>query len=165
MIAVSTQSPTVVRRPATEDDATVLRALFEQSRDDLLLLPPALIDLQYRAQARQIAQDHPDATREVLVADGADAGLLVLAAADDAVWVVDIVVAPSHRRRRVAETVVRDVIDEASPRPVRLSVWASNAPARALYERLGFHTLTDSATHVRMERPAGPINRTQVGGA
>jgi ribosomal protein S18 acetylase RimI-like enzyme len=142
-------APTVTRRPRTAADEPLLRALFEQSRDDLALLPPALVDLQYRAQQAQFGR----AGREVLVIDGVDVGTLVLTEDDDAVQVVDIVIAPAHRRQGIAEAVLGQVIAQAGDRPVRLTVWAANAPARALYERLGFRALSDSDTHVPMQRP------------
>jgi ribosomal protein S18 acetylase RimI-like enzyme len=138
----------VSRRPATAADADYLRALFTESRDDLLVLPDvaraALLDMQYRGQGRQIAAGHPAATREVLVADGADAGLLILDRDPERVHVVDIVVARAHRRRGIASGTLRAVIDEAGGRTVTLSVWPGNVIARSLYERLGFVPSTPS---------------------
>lgn len=155
---VLTRSLRLTRRPATPGDRDYLRQLFAESRDDLLLLPPetrgALIDLQYRGQCRQVAADHPHATSEVLVADGADAGRLILDRAAGRLHVVDIVVARAHRRRGIASATLRNVISEADGRPVSLSVWSGNVIARSLYEQLGFSAVTssDSETgHIHME--------------
>jgi ribosomal protein S18 acetylase RimI-like enzyme len=166
------QQCTVTRRPATAADQDLLRELFEQSRDDLQLLPPALLELQYRARANQHAQDHPSATQEILVVDGSDAGMLLLAVDDAVVRMVDIVIAPAQRRRGIAECLLRDVITKAGARPVQLTVWSANVPARAHYEQLGFAAIApspgqaaahgESATlgYVAMERAPGPIDRS-----
>lgn len=103
-----------------------------------------LIDLQYRGQSRQIAADHPSATREVLVADGADAGLLVLDRGAERIHVVDIVVARSRRQQGIASAALRSVIDEAGERAVTLSVWSGNVIALSLYQKLGFVTFNPS---------------------
>jgi ribosomal protein S18 acetylase RimI-like enzyme len=158
---------TVTRRPATGADQPLLRELFKQSRDDLHLLPLALIDLQYRAQASQLAQDYPTATHEVLVADGSDAGMLVLAADNTVVRVLDIVIAPAQRRHGIAVRALHDVIVEAGTRPVQLTVWSQNTAARALYERLGFLALAPSKGpgaalgYVPMERAPGASDATE----
>jgi|HubBroStandDraft_1064217.scaffolds.fasta_scaffold31694_3 ribosomal protein S18 acetylase RimI-like enzyme len=137
-----TRCQVVGRRGVTANDDAYLRELFAQSRDELLVLPAqlreSLLDLQYRAQRRQITADFPGAAREILVADGADAGLLILDRDPERVHVVDFVVAREHRRRGIASGALREVIDEAGQRAVTLSVWSGNVVARSLYERFGF---------------------------
>jgi ribosomal protein S18 acetylase RimI-like enzyme len=152
------RSRQLTRRPATAGDHDYLRQLFADSRDDLLLLPPEtrgpLIDLQYRAQGRQVATDHPHATCEVLVVDGTDTGRLILDRDAERVHVVDIVVARAHRRRGIASATLREVISEAGRRPVSLSVWSGNVTAWSLYEQLGFSAImtTDAEKgHIHME--------------
>jgi len=160
MTAATTDHPaTVTRRPATPADDGLLRALFADSREDLRLLPEPLVEMQQRAQAAQIAADHPDATRDVIVADGVDAGALVLATDAASVTVVDIVVARTHRKRGIAEAVLADVITAAGDRPVLLTVWSENTAARRLYQKLGFVATADTEGHIPMQRPAGSIDR------
>ena len=133
------------RRQAGPLDAGYLRELFTESRDELSLLPAelrdSLADMQYRGQLRQIAADHPRVTRDVLVADGADAGLLVLDRDGDRMHVVDIVVARSRRRQGIATAALRSVIEEAGQRTVTLTVWSGNLGALALYKSFGFTTV------------------------
>lgn len=148
---LGTTTPAVTRRTAGAGDEELLRALFEQSRDDLAFLPPALIDLQYRARAAQVGRDHPDASNEVILVDDAAAGSLMIADDGDAVRVVDIVIAPDHRRRGIAAAVMAQVIESAGDRAVRLSVWSENASARALYERLGFAVVSSASGYLEME--------------
>jgi ribosomal protein S18 acetylase RimI-like enzyme len=145
---VLTRHSQITRRPAESRDDGYLRQLFLESRDDLLMLPAqfrdALLDMQYRGQSRQISADHPGATREVLVADGADAGLLVLDRDAERIHVVDIVVARARRRQGIASTALRSVIDEAGERAVTLSVWSGNVAALSLYQGFGFAVLNPS---------------------
>jgi ribosomal protein S18 acetylase RimI-like enzyme len=153
----------IIRRPVRAADDSYLRQLFAESRDDLLALPQdlraSLLDMQYRGQARQVAADHPAATREILVADGVDSGVLVLDRDAGRIHIVDITIARSARRQGIASSALRAVIDEAGQRAVTLFVWSGNLAARSLYERLGFvmSVRSDSASdtaegHLSMER-------------
>jgi ribosomal protein S18 acetylase RimI-like enzyme len=150
--------PRLTRRPLALSDDRVARAMFAESRDDLDKLPAgvreSLLEMQYRAQQRQIAADHPNATHQVLVLDGTDVGRLVLAADHSALIVVDLVVVRPYRRRGVATAALAAVLADAGARPVRLHVWSENVAARALYERLGFVALSDGKGHIAMERAA-----------
>jgi ribosomal protein S18 acetylase RimI-like enzyme len=155
------RGPQVSRRPVAAGDDGYLRRLFAQSRDDLLALPAevrgGLLDMQYRGQRRQFAAGHPGASHEVLVADGTDAGLLILDSGAGRVHVVDITVARERRRQGIASAALRAVIGEAGERPVTLSVWAGNVIARSLYERLGFAASgTDTGSgYISMEYRSG----------
>lgn len=57
-------------------------------------------------------------------------------------WELDnILVAPEHRRKGIADALLRDLLSRADT--IHLEVRASNAPARRLYEKHGFrHTGT-----------------------
>lgn len=128
----------LTRRAATAADEPFLRTLFTESRDELALLPDAIAELQWRAQQRHFEQAFPQATHEVIVVGGVDVGRLVLAVGDTEVHVVELAVARGHRRQGIASRVLAGVIGDAADRPVTLQVWATNAPARALYDKLGF---------------------------
>jgi ribosomal protein S18 acetylase RimI-like enzyme len=147
------------RRAVAPHDDPYLRALFADSRDDLLLLPPEvrepLIDMQFEAQRRQIAAAHPDAVHEVLVVDGADVGRLIVAQSADAAHIVDITIARASRRQGIATAVLQEVI-AVSNRAITLRVWSGNMPARRLYEQVGFVPRHTDAGYVAMERRTSP---------
>ena len=150
----------VTRRPLGAGEDDYRRRMFGESRDDLLILPEdvrgPLADMQYRGWCRQIAADYPAAAHEALVADGADAGLLILDRDPARVHVVDIVVAREQRRRGIGSGAMRLVIEEAADRIVTLSVWSGNVAAWWLYERLGFVVTTPVREgHLRMEHRPG----------
>lgn len=152
--------PLVTRRPLGADEDDYRRRMFGESRDDLLILPEdvrgPLADMQYRGWCRQITADHPGAGHEALMADGADAGLLILDREPARVHVVDIVVAREQRRRGIGSGAMRLVIEEAADRIVTLSVWSGNVAAWSLYERLGFVVTTAIGEgHLHMEHRPG----------
>jgi ribosomal protein S18 acetylase RimI-like enzyme len=153
---VLAQARQLSRRAVAPHDDPYLRALFADSRDDLLLLPSAvrqpLIDMQFEAQRRQIAAAHPDAVHEVLVVDGADVGRLVVAQSADAAHIIDITIARASRRQGIATAVLQELIDATSNRTITLSVWSANIPARRLYEQVGFLPQGTHAGYVAMER-------------
>ena len=74
----------------------------------------------------------------VAVEDGVVAGYVgsqtVLQEAD----MMNIAVAESHRRRGIARMLVEELIRQLDAYQLTLEVRASNAPAIALYEKLGF---------------------------
>jgi ribosomal protein S18 acetylase RimI-like enzyme len=77
---------------------------------------------------------------QIIIVDGADAGVVVLEQGPEAVNLARIAVDPTWQGRGVGTTVVSALMDEAaaSGRRVELEVFEINDRARALYERLGF---------------------------
>jgi ribosomal protein S18 acetylase RimI-like enzyme len=121
-MTVLTRVATVTRRAATLADGEYLRDLFAEFRDDLWVQPAdvrtVLLDAQYRDRRHQLESAHPFATYEIVVVDGADAGLLILDRDGDAVHVVQLAIARRYRHRGIAESVLSDLADEAAPQPV-----------------------------------------------
>lgn len=73
--------------------------------------------------------------------DGRPAGVVLLAVRGDRGWIGGMGVAPEARRRGVGETLMRAALAAALARglaAVDLEVLEQNAPARRLYEKLGF---------------------------
>ena len=74
----------------------------------------------------------------VAVKDGRIAGFLTYAAPPIGdLEVMNLAVDPSHRRRGVAWTLVRQLLRQTAV-PLFLEVRAGNRPARSLYKKLGF---------------------------
>jgi GNAT superfamily N-acetyltransferase len=74
--------------------------------------------------------------------DGQLAGAVAWSeAGDEGGGLIDVerlVVSPAVHRRGVGAALVRAVLDRAGGRPAVVATGRANAPARALYERLGF---------------------------
>ena len=78
-----------------------------------------------------------------VVRDGELAGALAWTDEGDVLDVHRLVVAPSSARRGIGSALVRSVLAAAGPRPTVVATGRDNAPARALYERLGFERTGD----------------------
>jgi N-acetylglutamate synthase-like GNAT family acetyltransferase len=148
---------TVSRRPARPGDLGYQRALFAESADELLLLPAdvrlSVIEMKYRAHRHHLADDHPQATAEIIVADGTDAGLVVLDSSADEVELVDLVVSRTHRHHGVATAVLSDVLAQAAARTVTARVGTNDFASRRFFEQFGFTAVDDQAGTVTMTRP------------
>lgn len=154
----------VALRPAHAADDALLRALFAQSREaDFALLPEQIakqiIDQQFAAQSAHLAAHRAGAEHSIVTADGDDVGRLIVAAHDDVIELVDLVVATAHRGRGIASTVLAQLCARADAEgaALRLSVWQQNAGARRLYERFGFAVIDDSSAHLGMRREPMPV--------
>ena len=152
----------VTRRTASPADIPFLRSLFADAHLELTCLPTdarfVLVDMQFRAQRRQHAASYPLATHEILVADGSEAGRVLVDRSTDTIRVVDVTIALGHRRAGIAATIFAALTAEADDarRAIEAIVWSGNAPAVALVEHNGFVAGTDEAgfvTYLRTPRP------------
>lgn len=147
-------------RPAAEDDAEFLYALFAATRaDEMAAMPldPAgrefLLRMQYRSMTATYRRDYPSARFEIVQLAGEPIGQIVTAVSDDCVTYVDIALAPSARGRGVATALMRLMLEE--PRglglPARVNVLATNTASLKLCERVGFVKLAEDPPFVRLE--------------
>jgi ribosomal protein S18 acetylase RimI-like enzyme len=92
----------------------------------------------------------------VIVVSGEPIGLLRVDQRVDEVFLASVELAPEVQRRGLGGDIVRSVLKEAAQRgvPVRLHVFHQN-PARRLYERLGFHSVGETPTHIEMVHESG----------
>lgn len=93
----------------------------------------------------------------VLVAGDEIAGYLHVESEPDVVLLANIRVAPEWQRHGLGAALVETVVAAAAPLPVELAVLRVN-PARALYERLGFHVVEETATHFRMRHESNALS-------
>jgi ribosomal protein S18 acetylase RimI-like enzyme len=148
----------VQRRPATTGDIPLLRDLFADARVELSVLPPdtrdVIVDMQFRAQRRAQAAQHPAADHDIVMADGVVVGQVVVDHSGEAAHVVDLSIGLSHRREGIAMSVLCEIADaaRAAGQRVWLTVWSGNAAARGLCERAGFRVCAEEGGYVTMER-------------
>jgi ribosomal protein S18 acetylase RimI-like enzyme len=76
--------------------------------------------------------------------DGELLGAVGLEHADDELLIARLFVAPSAFGRGVGTALVQKALDESHGRRVRVGTAALNAPALAVYERLGFERVGES---------------------
>jgi ribosomal protein S18 acetylase RimI-like enzyme len=145
-----TVAPTLSLRPTEGSDEALLRRIFAESHCagfELLGLAPAALDglVRMQFQARQAQyRTHPGAAEYLICRGtgpgGTPVGSCWLSDSAEQLRVLDIAVLAEHRRRGVATAALRQLLAQAASagKPVGLSVWHQNVPARELYRALGF---------------------------
>jgi ribosomal protein S18 acetylase RimI-like enzyme len=169
--APSSSASRIRRRPECAADDGFRFDLFCGSRapgEDLAALDAPLRERlmrqQFQGQNASYRANYPDARFEIVEHAGAPIGRIVTARTPDAVLIVNIALIAAWRRRGIGASLVNGVLDEARAAglPVRLFVFATNAPALRFYLRLGFKPIESSAIGMRLEwrDPSSPESRT-----
>lgn len=102
-------------------------------------------------QREFVAEIVEEKAGDVVVVDGADAGVWFLIESETDVLINSIRLLPEFQRRGVGTRLITELLDR-SQKPVRLQVLKVN-PARRLYERLGFELSGETDTHYKMINP------------
>ncbi|WP_348789225.1 GNAT family N-acetyltransferase [Leifsonia sp. NPDC080035] len=144
---------TVELRPATDADAAFLERVFlDVRRDEFPGVPESelapILALQLRAHTAELTARHPRAETSIILDGGEPVGTVTVDRDGSRMHLVDIAVLAEHRGRGVASTVLSGLIDDGEH--ITLSVWALNAGARRLYERLGFAVVAEQFGYVLM---------------
>jgi len=102
-------------------------------------------------QRRRFAEWFVPATHQIVTVDNCDVGFLRVERTPDEIFLASLQLLPEHQRRAIGTEIALQLLEEAraSRRSVRLTVLRVN-PARALYERLGFGVIGETATHFEM---------------
>ena len=150
---------TVILRDATDADADFLRRLYASTRTDLLAqtgwdeaMLQSLIDLQFEAQRRGYAAQHPHARCRIAEHDAERIGRLWTDRSAKPWWLLDIALLPEWRAAGWGTVMLQGLLDDARQAgvAVRLHVEPGN-PARRLYRRLGFAGRGAAGPHEEME--------------
>lgn len=139
-------------RQATWDDYDFLRALQETAMRPHVEATYGYWDAEY--QRERFRQNFDPTTRQVIVIDGADAGVLHLEERAEELFLAAIYLLPAYQKRGTGTRLLRAIIDrsEVLGKPIALRVLKGNLGARALYQRLGFGVTGESDTHYVMAR-------------
>jgi len=91
------------------------------------------------------------AQNQVIVLGGIDVGVFSVEEREDELFISRLYILPAYQRRGIGTYLLQSVLDrgQALGLPVRLQVLVNN-PARQLYERLGFQSSGETATHIVM---------------
>jgi GNAT superfamily N-acetyltransferase len=124
--------------PADSIELDALVALFNEAYSDYVV--PMRLDRSGLEFTLGVCDVDLGASRVAVVADE-PAAFALLGQRGDEGWIAGMGTIPDRRRNGLGEAALREVVAEARGRglgSVRLEVITSNAPARALYVKLGF---------------------------
>jgi ribosomal protein S18 acetylase RimI-like enzyme len=161
---------TVVLRPVGPDDEPFLRRVYRSTREPELDLTgwdeaekDAFVGMQFDAQDHHYRQHYTGVSYDVILVDGEPAGRLYVARWPQELRVMDIALLPPFRGRGVGSMLLGTLLEEAAAgdKVVTVHVEQFN-PARRLYQRLGFHSISTEGIYELMEwrscRPAPQVN-------
>ncbi len=139
-------------RPATDDDFDFLFALHRSAMREYI---DAIWGWHDGWQAEYFLKKFDPSTRQIIVIDGVDAGVLVVEERPDGVYVGLIELLPTYQGRGVGTAIISGLLTDAHRRGLTLSlhVLRTNHPARRLYERLGLRVVAEEAHRYRMIAP------------
>jgi GNAT superfamily N-acetyltransferase len=161
---ISEQDPpamAITYRPEAEGDLPFLKRVYRSTREDELQLTgwdeafkETFIDQQFTAQHQYYREAYHDASFQVILLDGKEAGRLYVWESDRQIRIVDIALLPEFRNQGIGTTILRGLITKAdiSGRILSIHVEAYN-PALNLYKRLGFIQKDQTGIYFYMERP------------
>ncbi|SRR6266404_3760713 len=153
----------ITRRPATPADEPFLRQMIIASVAQELMAwtwPEAIRDhllgVQYSGKVGALRANYPEASSEIILADGEPAGWIFLDETPESIHLCEIMVLVERRSQGIGATVLREVLAAAdrAQKPVRLLVHTTNLRAIQLYERLGFQRTGGDEVQYTMEHPA-----------
>ncbi|MGE0545004.1 MAG: GNAT family N-acetyltransferase [Dehalococcoidia bacterium] len=135
-------------RPATDDDYDFLYGLHVAAMRPYV---EQTWGWDAALQARLFREGFDPTTRCIIVVDGRDIGVLRVERRLSDVFLNSIEIEPSYQGRGLGTSIIGDILTSAHHEglPVSLRVLHVN-PARRLYERLGFHEVERTETHVIM---------------
>ncbi|MHB8800635.1 MAG: GNAT family N-acetyltransferase [Thermoanaerobaculia bacterium] len=156
----------VALRPATPADRELLFRVYSSTREEELAPVPwppeakeAFLRQQFDAQDAWWRTNYVEASFEVVVVDGIDAGRLYLWEGPSEVRIVDVALLPEARRGGIGTRLVRDVQERAAAagKSVTIHVERMN-PALRLYERLGFRLVEDKGVYLFLSWSADAVS-------
>lgn len=149
----------ITLRPVEEGDQAFLYQLYASTRSEEMAAwgladaqREALLQMQFRAQQLHYQTQIPSATHRIICADEQSVGRIITSEDAAIVTLSDIALLPQYRSQGIGGTLICDLLTSAaqSGRVVQLHVEVHN-PARRLYERLGFHIISDDGIYYLME--------------
>ena len=147
---MATESPAFSIRPANTDDIDSLFAIHRAALGEYIAATWGWDDAWQFAFFRD--QCRPE-VRSVIEVSGHSIGFIDVAERDGCIWLDNIEIDPEHQGNGIGTGIIQDLVEQARARavPLRLQVLKVNKRAEALYDRLGFRPIDETATHIVME--------------
>lgn len=155
------QTPTITLRPIREDDQELLYRIYAASRTEEMAMTgwseveiETFLRMQFRLQHKHYMEFYREATFDVILFDGREAGRLYVDRAPLEIRIVDIAMLPEYRGCGIGSRLMAQLIAESEScgLPLTLHVERYN-PAINFYYRLGFEFREDRGIYFFLERP------------
>lgn len=148
-----------LRNFTTEDEAFLYRVYVSMREEELSALgwdaaqQELFLKMQFNIQHRAYTFNYPQADSYIIIADGEQAGRLMLNRTDEEIFMIDLALLPEYRGSGIGSTLFKELLAEGAEfgKPVVLHVLKDNTKAIRLYERLGFKVCADVGMYFRME--------------
>jgi ribosomal protein S18 acetylase RimI-like enzyme len=139
-------------RQATQDDYDFLYQLHVAAMREYV---EATWGWQEEWQQEYFARKFDPQIHRIIEIDDQNAGVIALEQRVEELYIALIEILPAFQRRGVGTSIVRHLINTAHSDglPVILHVLKTNAPARRLYERLGFSIVEEEGVRYKMICP------------
>jgi ribosomal protein S18 acetylase RimI-like enzyme len=150
----------ITQRPATEQDEPFLYRLYKLSRVEEFSVTgigeshfDLLMRMQYSARKAAYESNYPDARRNIVVANGTDAGQIWVFSDHTQYRVIDIVIAGEFQNQGIGAFLMNDLIAQAKEAgvPLRCSVATNNTKSLRFHRRLGFRIVSSDEAYHQLE--------------
>lgn len=151
-------------RPVRRLDEPLLLQLYTSTREAEMAVVPwtdeqkrEFVLMQFQAQTADYTARFPQSEHSIITVDGTDVGRVWIDRRSDEIRLLDITVLPRHRNRGLGQALLESLQAEARAADVALrhSVYATNADAKRLYERMDFVVVEDFGSYALMEWQPG----------
>jgi ribosomal protein S18 acetylase RimI-like enzyme len=149
----------ITLRPVQESDDPFLLEVYTSTRTQELSQVPwtaeqkqAFVRMQWEAQKKHYAAEHPRAGHSVIRVEGNAVGRLYLDRSGNEFHILDITLLPQHRNRGAGSFLLGQIMLEAKQagKPLTIYVETFN-PSLRLFERLGFTSIQQEGFHRLMQ--------------
>jgi ribosomal protein S18 acetylase RimI-like enzyme len=151
-------------RPVQEQDEALLLELYASTRADEMALVPweaaqkqAFVQMQFFAQQKHYRAYFPNATHEVILADGRPVGRLYVDPRETEIRILDITLLPHRRGGGIGTQILRELMKEAEQENKSCSIYVESFNrSLGLFQRLGFVKTEESGASWLMEWRLSP---------
>jgi ribosomal protein S18 acetylase RimI-like enzyme len=157
------QTTVYTLRPVQEEDEALLLEIYSSTRADEMALVPwdaaqkqAFLQMQFSAQQKHYRAYFPDATHEMILAEGHPIGRLYVDRRETEIRILDVTLLPQARGRGIGTQILLNLMRKAAQanKSVSIHVESFNR-SLALFQRQGFVQMEESGASWLMEWRAG----------
>jgi ribosomal protein S18 acetylase RimI-like enzyme len=153
------QPEQIMLRPVTEADSGFLFSVYASTREQEMALVPwtteqkeTFVRMQFEAQQRHYAAEHPRAQHAVICLDQSPVGRIYFDPNSEAFHILDVTVLPQYRNQGIGSILLGRILEQAraTAKPVTIYVESYN-PSLRLFERLGFSRAAENGLNLLMK--------------